>query len=623
MIKNKNIICISSIDWDFIWQGHQEIMSIFAKNGNCVLFIENTGVRPPTFKDIPRIKKRITNWLKGVKGFRKVADNLYVYSPLILPFPYSRIAKWANKFLMLKALRNWTDIMKFDNPIIWTFLATGTAVDIIESLKKELLIYCCIADWAKLTSNPRKFKETEAKVIKQSDLIFVQGEDFKNNCLQYNENVFEFLFGINAEIFENFKKEKTPPVPAEIKDIPRPVIGYVGGIHRHIDFDLIQYIVGKCPDWSIVMVGPVQAPVSRFDGIKNVHFVGKKDYSLLPAYINQFDVCIIPYILNEYTRTVYPTKINEYHIMGKPIVSAYLPEVEKFNKDNLILIAKDREEFLEKVQSALRENNDGLINARIHLARGNSWELKLEEMSKRIEETLGAKTLITPPKWQQQFLEIYSRWRKKIFQVAFSVLFLWGVVFYTPLMWYLAEPLRIIQQPQRADAILVFAGGVGESGQAGQGYEERVNYAVELYKKGYADNLIFSSGTRSTFSEPYVMKVLAISLGVPEKAILLEDKAANTYENVRFSDSILDARKWKKAVLISSPYHMRRALLVFRKVAPDKDIIYSPVIDSQFYSHGGIDEKGKRKWKQINLRQIRAIIHEYAAILYYWLEGYI
>ena len=45
MLKDQNILCISSIDWDFIWQGHQQIMSMLAANGNKVLFVENTGVR--------------------------------------------------------------------------------------------------------------------------------------------------------------------------------------------------------------------------------------------------------------------------------------------------------------------------------------------------------------------------------------------------------------------------------------------------------------------------------------------------------------------------------------------------------------------------------------------------
>ena len=71
MLQSQNIICISSIDWDFIWQGHQEIMSTFARNGNRVLFLENTGVRAPTLRDIPRLKKRFINWSKGVRGIRK------------------------------------------------------------------------------------------------------------------------------------------------------------------------------------------------------------------------------------------------------------------------------------------------------------------------------------------------------------------------------------------------------------------------------------------------------------------------------------------------------------------------------------------------------------------------
>ena len=104
MLKNKNIICISSIDWDFIWQGHQEIMATFAKNGNRVLFIENTGVRTPRIKDIPRVKSRIKNWFKGVKGIRQEMENLYIFSPLVIPFPYLRVARFINRRLILYIL---------------------------------------------------------------------------------------------------------------------------------------------------------------------------------------------------------------------------------------------------------------------------------------------------------------------------------------------------------------------------------------------------------------------------------------------------------------------------------------------------------------------------------------
>ena len=71
MLTKRDILCISSIDWDFIWQGHQEIMSTLARQGNRVLFVENTGVRAPRLKDLPRLVKRIRNWRRGVKGFRQ------------------------------------------------------------------------------------------------------------------------------------------------------------------------------------------------------------------------------------------------------------------------------------------------------------------------------------------------------------------------------------------------------------------------------------------------------------------------------------------------------------------------------------------------------------------------
>ena len=44
-VHGHDVLCISSIDWDFIWQGHQEIMSTLAAQGHRVLFLENTGVR--------------------------------------------------------------------------------------------------------------------------------------------------------------------------------------------------------------------------------------------------------------------------------------------------------------------------------------------------------------------------------------------------------------------------------------------------------------------------------------------------------------------------------------------------------------------------------------------------
>jgi uncharacterized SAM-binding protein YcdF (DUF218 family) len=109
------------------------------------------------------------------------------------------------------------------------------------------------------------------------------------------------------------------------------------------------------------------------------------------------------------------------------------------------------------------------------------------------------------------------------------------------------------------------------------------------------------------------MRALAVENGVPASAIQLETHATNTYQNVRFSQQILDEHGWRRALLVSSPYHMRRAIMTWRKVAPEIAIVPTPVTASQFYAH----DRGA------TLEQIRGIAHEYAAIVMYWWRGWI
>src|SRR3989442_14848730 len=92
MLRRSDIVCISSIDWDFIWQGHQEIMSTLAAAGDRVLFLENTGGGALRLRDLPRLRRRVHTWARGPGGFREEHPYLFVFSPLVLPGPYSRIS---------------------------------------------------------------------------------------------------------------------------------------------------------------------------------------------------------------------------------------------------------------------------------------------------------------------------------------------------------------------------------------------------------------------------------------------------------------------------------------------------------------------------------------------------
>ena len=598
-------------------------MATFARNGNKVLFIENTGIRTPGLKDLSRIKKRIISWRKGIRGFRQELDNLYVYSPLILPFPYSKIARYINKHLVLDMLEKWFKIMDFYNPIIWTFLPTGITLDLIDNIRNKAVVYYCIADFYALAGNYEKVKKTEDELIRKCDLIFTQGEALRDKCIRFNKNVHIFPFGVNSKTFDNFIYNPDR-VPKSLKGVKRPIIGYLGGVHKHIDFKLIKLIAERYQDYSIVLVGPVQTNIHSIEGLSNVYILGKKEFESLPYFLYEFDVCIIPYLKTEYTATVYPTKLNEYHALGKPVVSTDLSEVINFNKAarNLVYIANTHGEFIKQISVALSEsNNKQLQVARVASSKKNNWSNRIHEMSNIMESTMLNKPKRTAD-WKVSFLQTYRKTRRKMPKIILLISCCYILLFYTPLVWFLANPLKISQAPERADCIVVFSGGVGESGKAGQGYEERVQYAVDLYRSGFANHLLFSSGYKLIFEEAQLMKIVALAQGIPEKSIITEDKATNTYENVKFVKEILDEQKWNTILFVSSPYHMLRSSLVFKKNAPELKVTYTPIPKSSFYKHSIYSNKSFIGFhKQIQFKQLKGILHEYLGIIYYYIKG--
>jgi len=391
-----------------------------------------------------------------------------------------------------------------------------------------------------------------------------------------------------------------------------------------MDFDLIKNLAEKRPGYSFVFVGPIQANISSLEALKNIYFLGQQEHDKLPSFIKNFNACVIPYLITDYTKNVYPTKLNEYLAMGKPVVSTCLPEIINFNKinDNIVYIGESDEEFIGLVDKVINGSNIEVVQKRIEVAKKNSWNNRISEMSNLIEGAIYEKERLNFD-WRDNFVKLFKRIKRKTLKAVLLCGCLYLVIFYTPLVWFLAKPLNISGIPEKADAIVVFAGGVGESGKVGQGYEERVYHAVELYREGYADKIIFSSGFIYFLEEALVMKAVAISFGIPENAIILEEKASNTYENVKFTKEILDKKKMNSILLVSSPYHVRRALLVFNKIAKNIKVTCTPVINSLYYAHPERDLYGRKNWERINLQQIRGILHEYLGIVYYWWKGWL
>lgn len=149
-----------------------------------------------------------------------------------------------------------------------------------------------------------------------------------------------------------------------------------------------------------------------------------------------------------------------------------------------------------------------------------------------------------------------------------------------------------------ADIILVLSGG---------NEKERTDHAVALYKGGYAPQVLFSGSKHMSGGDnAEYLKKLAVQKGLPEKAVLIEDQATSTYENLLFSREILLKMNAQRVLLVTSPLHQRRAYLVARKVLGNTIEIVNAPFDSPetFRSEGWI-----------------SILKEYVKLVYYSLSG--
>lgn len=129
---------------------------------------------------------------------------------------------------------------------------------------------------------------------------------------------------------------------------------------------------------------------------------------------------------------------------------------------------------------------------------------------------------------------------------------------------------------KKVDAIVAISGGDTMA---------RTDEAIDLYKRGWADNLIFSGAAadKTGPSNAEVMKERAIERGVDKDVIFIDSQSKTTTENAAKTSNIFKFLGVKRAILVTSGYHQRRASMEFAERAPDVTIYNSPVnVDRQW-----------------------------------------
>jgi uncharacterized SAM-binding protein YcdF (DUF218 family) len=118
-----------------------------------------------------------------------------------------------------------------------------------------------------------------------------------------------------------------------------------------------------------------------------------------------------------------------------------------------------------------------------------------------------------------------------------------------------------------ADAAVVLGAAVWTK-EVSPVFRERINHAIDLYRKGRVRKLIFTGdqGNSGEPTEASAARDYALQSGLPASDILIEDKSHTTYENILNAKQLADTHGIREVLIVSDPLHMKRAMTMARDV---------------------------------------------------------
>ncbi|MGE5417797.1 MAG: glycosyltransferase [Acidobacteriota bacterium] len=382
MLENQDIICISSVDWEPLWTRKQQVMSRLPRS-NRILYVEPPISILSPFKD-PACWQKWRSWREGI---RRISENIFLLSPpVVLPFGNKhQEINLINQIPIAHSVRKAASQLGMKNPILWTYL--HNSADLVGRLGEKLVVYDCVDEHSAYQGfDPETVKALERKLLAKADIVFVTAQGLYNDKAPLCEEIHLLP---NAADISHFKKanDDSIEVANELKELPWPVLGFVGVIKEWIDLDLIYQIALQRPNWAIVMIGPIGAGINvdRLNTLPNLRFLGHRDRQVLPNYLKGFDVCLNPFKMDRLTETVSPLKFYEYLASGKPIASVPMPEILGFS--DVVEIGAGSEGFLQAIERALKDTPEKKAQ-RLLRAGENSWENRVEFMMEKISSHL-------------------------------------------------------------------------------------------------------------------------------------------------------------------------------------------------------------------------------------------
>ncbi|MGB8650524.1 MAG: glycosyltransferase [Mycobacteriales bacterium] len=369
------IVCFSAQDFWYHNRAHSDvqIMQRLASSRQ-VLLVNSIGLRMPlpgrTSQPLRRIARKAASISKLLRHPYPELPGFAVLSPVVLPLYGSRSGRAVNARLVAMQVRWAFGRLGMVEPT--AVVTIPTAVDVLPHLALRGVVFNRSDKHSEFTETDQQLiRSMEDRLLRQSDaVVYVSRQLMADEADRTGARGIFLDHGVDLE---HFAPAPGGAEPEELRTVPRPRIGFFGGIDDYVvDLVLLQRVARELPAGQLVLVGDATCAMEELTQLPNVTWVPRRPYEAIPAYGRTFDVAIMPWLQNEWIRSCNPIKLKEYLALGLPVVSTDFPEVRHYS--DVVRVAESAEDFVSLICQSLRDGGPATPARRREAVSRSSWD---------------------------------------------------------------------------------------------------------------------------------------------------------------------------------------------------------------------------------------------------------
>jgi glycosyltransferase involved in cell wall biosynthesis len=251
----------------------------------------------------------------------------------------------------------------------------------VEGVDRGRLVYHAYDRYDRYSGAQADVQERERRLVRQAALCIAASAEIGAHLGAMGaRDVTVLRHGVDHAMF----RPGLDPAPG-LEDVAHPRLGIVASFTDAVDVETLRRIADRRPGWSLVLVGnatfTVDAKRLAFEAmcrLPNVHYIGFRPRTEVPAWIAGFDVALACYDLETWAPHIQPLKMNEYLACGVPVVASDIAASRELG--DLVARASGLDHWIGEIERALRDDGPAARARRVLFAGDSSWDHRASEL---------------------------------------------------------------------------------------------------------------------------------------------------------------------------------------------------------------------------------------------------